>query len=853
MAEGERDTDLSPGDSAGDYRITRKLGKGAAGSVYAAEDPRIGRKVAVKVLNRSTHTDRARIEREGRAANAVRHPAIVDVFSIGALEDGRPFLVMPLLEGMCLSDAIQERGPFPPGEAWRVVRAVAEALSAAHGAGIIHRDIKPGNIFLERGEDGSLTPRVLDFGLAKLTTLPNGPEYEKLTHSGVFLGTPAYAPPEQWWNDEITEQSDQYALGAVLFELLSGAPPFSAPNFVELAQKHLHEPPPRLSEKGVATADSIEAFVQRTLAKSPKDRFPSMRDLLREGDLAFAAEGESAPEAAPKDTPGPAHEAAPPSNPKEISSIQLNSPSTTLETPSKAFLRSASGMPSVLAALTGLGATCAVGYAGIARYDIPYWFTIAGWGSFFALIVFIVCFIVLQFKYDSLRGPHFRFALAFLPAAAGTLGTYTGWTVVQSVVLERPSTDQLITFYRGIYEANAGRFLGFAMSAALCIQLIVLHNNTTINLRPLDTAGPSKNNTRRESIAAAADMAFLAAGAFAATAPSAGLIGAAAAGLLFVTFAPRRAAHILPHPSLERAAAMLFSLGLFIALALTRLEAREAALWNEQSTRAGRVLEIIAANAEHTASIAVASIAALVAAFLAFSDLRRRELLPLLRNSASSFPYMLLPIAGLAGADAVLHHRMTSVRRELHDALAPQFALFARLDPPMSPDTLQGPQFSPHSAPAIQLLRDTVALNGKGIAKLGALRSSEGAANIGRDLNHILASAPPSEEAAPDLSVLADRGLGYGALVQLLRIAKNAGVVHAELLFVRGNPISLPTNAPIEAGLMLPSDFASIPITLSSEGFNAPPEEILDRVYYKLFQIAQHPDGLPIRIRVDPL
>src|SRR5689334_20859307 len=165
------DSALAPGTMVGAYRIEYRVGGGGMGTVYAAEEPTIKKRVAVKVMRRAfaeDATSMARFEREAQAANDVRHPGIVDVFAFGKLPDGRPYLVMSLLEGKSLRDEIAARGSIPLAEAWEIARDVAEALGAAHERGIVHRDLKPDNVFLERfGASGRARPRVLDFGLAK--------------------------------------------------------------------------------------------------------------------------------------------------------------------------------------------------------------------------------------------------------------------------------------------------------------------------------------------------------------------------------------------------------------------------------------------------------------------------------------------------------------------------------------------------------------------------------------------------------------------------------------------------------------------------------------------------------------
>src|SRR4051812_48662843 len=279
MAEPS-DSKLSPGTMVGGYRIERRLGAGGVGTVYAAEEPTIKKRVAIKVLRRSFAEDEAgaaRFEREARAANEIRHPGVVDVLALGTLPDGRPYLVMSLLEGRSLREEIQARGRLPPDEAWRIARDIAEALVAAHEAGVIHRDLKPDNVFLERfgaqREGAAPRPRVLDFGIAKFQEAPEGIEPMKLTATGVPIGTPAYMAPEQWWCEGISVKTDQYAFGVMLFEMLAGRAPFASQQFVELVQAHVHQAPPSLADVGVPVAPAIEAFVARLLAKAQDERF----------------------------------------------------------------------------------------------------------------------------------------------------------------------------------------------------------------------------------------------------------------------------------------------------------------------------------------------------------------------------------------------------------------------------------------------------------------------------------------------------------------------------------------------------------------------------------------------------
>jgi eukaryotic-like serine/threonine-protein kinase len=301
------DGSLAPGTMVGAYRIEYRVAGGGMGTVYAAEEPTIRKRVAVKVLRHGFSEDAsagARFEREARAANDVRHPGIVDVFAFGRLPDGRPYLVMSLLQGRSLREEIAARGKLPLSEAWGVAREIASALAAAHAAGVIHRDLKPDNVFLERfsGAAGPARVRLLDFGLAKLTAANDsgdGAEPMKLTQSGTPMGTPAYMAPEQWWNAGVDERTDQYAFGAMLFEMIAGRPPWSSQQFAMLVQQHLHEPPPALADVGVTAPRAVEALIARTLAKAGADRFPDMSALLAAGDAALSRPARRRPRPSP--------------------------------------------------------------------------------------------------------------------------------------------------------------------------------------------------------------------------------------------------------------------------------------------------------------------------------------------------------------------------------------------------------------------------------------------------------------------------------------------------------------------------------------------------------------------------
>lgn len=853
MADVATGETLDPGALVGGYRVLRELGGGGSGTVYAAEEPRIKKRVAIKVLRRSALDDAAaaaRFEREARAANDVRHPGIVDVIAIGELADGRPYLVMSLLEGRSLGDEIRARGRLPLGEAWVIARQVGDALAAAHEAGIIHRDIKPDNVFLELRRDRPAQAKILDFGLAKVGE--EGRE-AKLTQSGAVMGTPAYTAPEQWWNVGIDARTDQYAFGAMLFEMLTGSPPFLGERFFELAQKHLHEAPPTLSSAGVSASPEVESLLARALAKSADDRFPSMRALIEAGDRAFGVDGEAT------DSP----------NQLNYEPIQLNfdnnkSPGD-IKSKNQADINklSLAGKPppkiavhvSLLAA--GLACIVALGYAGPVRRDVLEWLHIAGFGSYASIALFTAASLLLpaaaktqKIQIQKIHGrARLRFLLALLPAALGGLATYTGWHAIMNRIAPRPPTEQLPIFFVGTYEANAARFIGFSLSTLLSLSLLALAPSWSQSDAP----------RRREIPAAVLGLALLAAGALAARAPSGAFIAtvtAAALALPLLTRATDRA----PNASfIERSLAELCAVLLSIAVAYGRLEAREAILWSEQPTRADRALEILAADAERTATgVIAATCIALVLLLRALDLIRARSLIPSLIPSLRAAAPLIASILLACAADIALHIRFLRTRDDLRAALAPQFSLFARLDPPLAGDA--APALSPpHAAPAAQLTRDIVAVNGIGIARLGALRSPEGALNIGRDLNHALASSLKSAPSgshlvaasdAPDLSIAIDREVDYGSLLLFLRIARSAGVKRAEILLTRGRAPLLPASAPPEAAYVLASDFAAVPIELTGEGFGAPETDRFERVAPRLVIEAARLAGSPIRVAV---
>ncbi|MEO5740424.1 MAG: protein kinase [Vicinamibacterales bacterium] len=272
---------LSPGTRLGAYEILAPLGAGGMGEVYRGKDTRLGREVAVKVVSERLTSDPnalVRLQREARAVASLSHPNIVALYDIGS-ENGVAFLVMELLEGDSLNQCIVAGG-LPWRRALEIAASIADALASAHGKGVVHRDLKPANVFVTR--EGHT--KVLDFGLAKLdpfrTDAPTaGLTRPGETEPGLVLGTVAYMSPEQAKGEPADQRSDIFALGCVLYEMLSGRRAFEGGTAPETLAAILRDDPPGLAGSGDRFPSSIGALVRRCLAKEPEQRLQSARDL----------------------------------------------------------------------------------------------------------------------------------------------------------------------------------------------------------------------------------------------------------------------------------------------------------------------------------------------------------------------------------------------------------------------------------------------------------------------------------------------------------------------------------------------------------------------------------------------
>jgi eukaryotic-like serine/threonine-protein kinase len=265
----------------GQYVLRERLGAGGMGEVYRAEHVLLRRPCALKVIRAERAGEPKnlrRFEREVQATAALTHPNTVQIFDYGHAEDGTFYYVMEYLPGLTLEDIVEREGPLPAARAVHVLRQICGALKEAHGRGLIHRDIKPGNVMIcERGGIPDVA-KLLDFGLV----LPpvSAADGERLTQEGMVTGTPAYLSPEQADGQETVDtRSDIYSLGALAYFLLTGQPPFAGRSGVKMLAAHLYEQPVPLSARNPNVLADLEAVVLRCLAKEPAGRFADVADL----------------------------------------------------------------------------------------------------------------------------------------------------------------------------------------------------------------------------------------------------------------------------------------------------------------------------------------------------------------------------------------------------------------------------------------------------------------------------------------------------------------------------------------------------------------------------------------------
>jgi serine/threonine-protein kinase len=273
-------TQLHSARRFGQYQLVKKLGEGGMGEVYLAEHQLLKRPCALKLIKPEVGSDPivvARFEREVRSAAKLSHPNTIEIFDYGHTDDGTFYYVMEYLKGKSLADLVREKGPLPPGRVIYLFRQACAGLAEAHGFGLVHRDLKPGNMYVAvRGGESDVV-KVLDFGLVKLTKDPAAPA---LTSELTVSGTPLYMAPEQAVGDRALDtRADIYALGAMMYYALTGRPPFVGENAFEVMMAHARDPVVPPCEVHPSVPAELNQVVLRCLAKKPGDRYQDVKSL----------------------------------------------------------------------------------------------------------------------------------------------------------------------------------------------------------------------------------------------------------------------------------------------------------------------------------------------------------------------------------------------------------------------------------------------------------------------------------------------------------------------------------------------------------------------------------------------
>ena len=268
------------GEVLGNYRVVEPLETGGMGSVYRAEHTHLGKLAAIKLLRPELTTNDEIVKRffnEAKAATAIRHPGIIEVYDFGYTRDGQAYFVMELLDGEPLGKRLKAQNRLSEIEAARIAKGIANVLKAAHAKGIVHRDLKPDNIFLIPGDEGERV-KVLDFGVAKLADV--FPAETRHTQTGALMGTPLYMAPEQARSAAaIDHRADLYSLGCILYELLAGVPPFTAEGAGEIIALQMFSPPQPLRDRLASISPELEAIVMKLLEKEPDARYQQAADV----------------------------------------------------------------------------------------------------------------------------------------------------------------------------------------------------------------------------------------------------------------------------------------------------------------------------------------------------------------------------------------------------------------------------------------------------------------------------------------------------------------------------------------------------------------------------------------------
>ncbi|MGK3984324.1 serine/threonine-protein kinase [Sorangium sp. So ce136] len=301
------------------YTVVRVVGEGGMGRVYEARHTRISSKrFAIKMLHPEFARQPqviSRFQREAEAAAAVQSPYVVTVFDVHRTAEGRPFLVNEFLEGKELADYLNEVGKMKIGPAVRIVRQICKALSAAHAKGVVHRDMKPENVFLT-GDLTMPTAKVIDFGISKVDDAPGA----ALTQTGMIMGTPSYMAPEQARGERVDHRADIYAVGAILYCALTGSRPFDRNDPTATLTAVLTEDPPRPRSLEPSIPEPLEMIIQRAMAKEPHHRYQTMEEF----DAELALYDSSEPEPREPTSPGlPGPRTSLPSAPRAAPTMQL--------------------------------------------------------------------------------------------------------------------------------------------------------------------------------------------------------------------------------------------------------------------------------------------------------------------------------------------------------------------------------------------------------------------------------------------------------------------------------------------------------------------------------------------------
>jgi eukaryotic-like serine/threonine-protein kinase len=275
---------------SGRYRVIKPLGEGGMGKVYLAEHEAIEKKVALKVLHGEYSRKEeivTRFQQEAISASRIKHPNVLDVFDFGRLEDGSFFLAMEFLEGNDLADDLQRHRVLDPVRGLRIALQICRALQAAHSKGVVHRDMKPENVFLQRTGDGEEIVKIVDFGIAQLRTNEEAaaaePKRRRLTKTGMIFGTPEYMAPEQAAGRPADQRADIYACGVILYEVFTSAVPFTGDSFLAVLTRTLQDPVPPMNQMApdIAISPEMQAAILRALAKSPDERYQSMTEFAQ--------------------------------------------------------------------------------------------------------------------------------------------------------------------------------------------------------------------------------------------------------------------------------------------------------------------------------------------------------------------------------------------------------------------------------------------------------------------------------------------------------------------------------------------------------------------------------------------